>query len=162
RIEGKTVENEPVDGVWRIAPNRVQQWESSFQGKPLIVNGRLHGRELPWSSKCASASQGVTHEARTEVLKVPTATLTDRQFLTGDGRGPSVTISGELRIPKSTQERRPAVVLLHGSGGIARNVRDWAAVLNAEGIATLSLDSFTGRGLRNIASNQASLGRMVQ
>jgi hypothetical protein len=58
----KTVENEPVDGVWRIEQDRMQQWRPRFQGKPLIVNGRLHGRELPWSKKCAVPA--VTHEAR--------------------------------------------------------------------------------------------------
>ena len=56
----------------------------------------------------------------------------------------------------------PAIVLLHGSGGIARNVHDWVDVLNAIGIATFALDSFTGRGLKNIASNQTALGRLVQ
>jgi hypothetical protein len=159
RLEGKTVENEPVDGVWRIERNRMQQWASTFQGRPLIVNGRLSGREVPWSTKCASPSG---QEARTEVLKVSTRTLTDHQFLTGDRGTAAVTISGELRIPKSGGDRLPAIVLLHGSGGIARNVHDWVAVLNATGIATLALDSFTGRGLKNIASNQTALGRLVQ
>ena len=159
RLEGKTVENEPVDGVWRIERNRMQQWASTFQGRPLIVNGRLSGREVPWSTKCAPPSG---QEARTEVLKVSTRTLTDHQFLTGDRGTAAVTISGELRIPKSGGDRLPAIVLLHGSGGIARNVHDWVAVLNATGIATLALDSFTGRGLKNIASNQTALGRLVQ
>ena len=160
RLEGKTVENEPVDGVWRIEQDRMQQWASTFQGKPLIVNGRLHGRELPWSKKCAVPA--VTHEARTEVLRISTRTLTDHQFLTGDRNAPPVTISGELHFPKSANEHLPAIMLLHGSGGIARNVHDWATVLNAMGVATFTLDSFTGRGLKNIASNQAALGRLTQ
>ena len=167
RIEGKTVENEPVDGVWRIEQNRIQQWASTFQGKPLIANGRLNGREMPWLNRCGpppdvGASSAVTHAARTEVLKVSTRTLTDQQFLTGAGNGASVTISGELRIPKSSDERLPAIVLLHGSGGIARNVRDWVRVFDAMGIATFAPDSFTGRGLRSIASDQAALPRLVQ
>jgi len=161
RLEGRTVDNEPVIGVWRIERNRVQQWASTFQGRTLIANGRLNGRELPWSSKCAS-SPAVPHEARAEVLKIATRTLTDHQFLTGAGGGIAVTISGELRIPKSTDERVAAIVLLHGSGGLARNVRDWVDVLNAAGFATFTLDSFTGRGLGSIAFNQSALGRLVQ
>jgi dienelactone hydrolase len=101
-------------------------------------------------------------DARREILKIATRTLTDRQFLTGARDGPAVTISGELRIPKSASERLPAIVLLHGSGGIARNVHDWIAVFNAIGIATFAPDSFTGRGLKSVATNQAALGRMVQ
>jgi dienelactone hydrolase len=162
-LEGKTVENEPVDGIWRIEQNRVRQWTSTVRGKPLIVNGRLNGRDLPWLNRCAGISPAtLAHEARTEILKISTRTLSDHQFLTGANDGPAVTISGELRIPKSDQERLPTIVLLHGSGGIARNVRDWASVFNALGIATFAPDSFTGRGLRSIASNQSALGRMVQ
>jgi dienelactone hydrolase len=168
RLEGRRAENEPIDGVWRIEQNRIQQWASTFQGKPLIVNGRLNGRDLPWLNKCAPShgagvsSPAVTQEARTEVLKITTLTLTDHQFLIGARDGPAVTISGELRIPKSGDERLPAIVLLHGSGGIARNVHDWVDVFSAMGIATFAPDSFTSRGLRSVASNQTALGRLVQ
>jgi len=109
-----------------------------------------------------AAAPSAMQEARSEVLQISTRTLTDRQFLTGAKDGAAVTISGELRIPKSGDRRLPAIVLLHGSGGIARNVRDWADVFNAMGIATFAPDSFTGRGLRSVASNQAALGRLVQ
>ena len=163
RLGGKTIENEPVDGIWRIEQNRVRQWTSTVQGKPLIVNGQLNGRDLPLLNSCAGVSTAsVTREARTEILKISTRTLSDQQFLTGARDGLAITISGELRIPKSDQARLPAIVLLHGSGGVARNVRDWASVFNALGIATFVPDSFTGRGLGSIASNQSALGRMVQ
>jgi hypothetical protein len=46
RLAGTMAENEPTDGVWRIEQNRIQQWASTFQGKPLIVNGRLNGRDV--------------------------------------------------------------------------------------------------------------------
>lgn len=100
--------------------------------------------------------------ARTEALNIPTRTLTDQQFLTGARDGAAVIIAGELRIPKSSSERLPAIVLMHGSGGVARNVHDWVDVFNAVGIATFAPDSFTGRGLKSIASNQAALPRFVQ
>src|SRR5712692_1269086 len=161
RIIGKTVERAPVDGVWRIEPNRIQQWSSTFEGKPLISGGRLDNREMPWNHKCASPS-ATPQAARTEVLRVSTRTLTDHQFLTGAKDGAAVVISGELRIPKSADERLPAIVLVHGSGGIARNLHDWVGVFNAMGVATFAPDSFTGRGLKSIAGNQAALPRLVQ
>src|SRR5262249_37119424 len=148
RLAGKTVENEPVDGVWRIEHDRMQQWASTFQGKPLIVNGRLYGRELPWSTRCAApdapgvASAKATREARTDVLKIATRTLTDHQFLTGDRNGVAVTISGEVRIPKSGKERLPAVVLLHGSGGGPREPPGWGGGVTPRGIAHLHLRRF--------------------
>jgi hypothetical protein len=54
RIAGRSVENEVVDGVWRIEPNRMQQWSSSLGGKLLISAGRLGSRDLPWINKCGA------------------------------------------------------------------------------------------------------------
>src|SRR5882672_9212270 len=56
--------------------------------------------------------------ARIELRPIETLTLTDQQFLTGDKNGKAVTIAGELRIPRGVNGRMPAVVLLHGSGGL--------------------------------------------
>ena len=89
-------------------------------------------------------------------------TLTDQQFLNGVKDGPEVIIGGELRLPKLGNERLPAVVLLHGSSGIAAYVNDWVPVLNSLGIATFLVDSFAGRGLTSVGNDQAQLGRLVQ
>ena len=70
-------------------------------------------------------------------------TLTDQQFLTGDKNGTPATIGGELRLPPS-RERVPAVILVHGSGGIGTNVDRWAQELNGIGVAAFLLDTFTG------------------
>jgi poly(3-hydroxybutyrate) depolymerase len=56
--------------------------------------------------------------ARLEVYPVPTVTLKDSDFLAGRKDGVPVTIAGELRIPNANTDKLPAVVLLHGSGGI--------------------------------------------
>lgn len=75
-----------------------------------------------------------------------TVTLTSTQFLMGVKDGPSTVIWGELRLPSEGAGRLPAVILVHGSGGVeAREVR-WAEELNRLGVATFVLDSFTGRG----------------
>ena len=54
----------------------------------------------------------------------------------------------------------PAVVLLHGSGGVSGYVDDWARSLNCLGVATLTVDSFTGRGIDTTFMNQDALGRL--
>src|SRR6516165_10877253 len=57
--------------------------------------------------------------ARTELRAIDTLTITDQQFLAGDKNGKSVSIAGELRFPQgSPSAKLPAVILLHGSGGI--------------------------------------------
>ena len=98
--------------------------------------------------------------ARTELHTITSATMSDRQFLTGEKNGTSVTIAGVLRVPRTGTDKLPAVVLLHGSGGIGANVDRWAHEFNAIGIATFAVDSFTGRGLVSVSADQARLGRL--
>jgi dienelactone hydrolase len=54
----------------------------------------------------------------------------------------------------------PVVVLMHGSGGMGSNVEMWAREFNSMGVATFALDGFTGRGLTQVSTNQALLGRL--
>ena len=103
-----------------------------------------------------------TQTARVEVHPIKTMTLTDQQFLNGVKDGPEVIIGGELRLPRPGNDRLPAVVLLHGSSGIAAYVNDWVPVLNSLGIATFLVDSFAGRGIMSVGNDQAQLGRLVQ
>ena len=97
--------------------------------------------------------------ARTELHQIATLTLSDRQFLNGDAAGQPAVISGHLRVAQGGGQR-PAVILQHGSGGYAANIEVWSRTLNALGISTFALDGFTGRGLVEVNSNQALLGRL--
>jgi dienelactone hydrolase len=97
--------------------------------------------------------------ARTELYQIPTLTLSDQQFLKGDTGGKRVTITGQLRIAQGS-DRLPVVVLQHGSGGYGPNIDMWSRELNELGISTFALDGFTGRGLTEVNSNQALLGRL--
>jgi len=99
--------------------------------------------------------------ARMEIHSFPSMTLTDQEFLTGRKDGKPVTIAGELRLPRPGTERLPAVVLLHGSGGVSRNILDWEQDLLGMGVATFVLDSFTGRGIVNTNFDQSQLGRLA-
>lgn len=59
------------------------------------------------------------------------------------------SVPGELRLPSAKNTPMPAVVLLHSNAGIVGVGEFYARALNAAGIATLEVDSFTPRGIRN-------------
>lgn len=99
--------------------------------------------------------------ARMEIHSFQSTTLTDQEFLSGQKEGKPVTLSGELRLPRSGSDRLPAVILLHGSAGINGGVTDWAQDLNVMGIATFVVDSFTGRGIVSTTNDQSQLGRLA-
>jgi dienelactone hydrolase len=97
--------------------------------------------------------------ARMELHPIQTLWISDQQFLTGDRNGRQVTVSGELSLPPGSG-KIPAVILMHGSGGMGANVAYWKRQLNQLGIATFAIDGMTGRGLVGVGSNQAVLGRL--
>jgi dienelactone hydrolase len=106
------------------------------------------------------APTSMAQVARTELHAIPTLSLSDQQFLTGDKNGRPVTIAGVLRIPRTGTDRLPAGILLHGSGGIGGNVDRWSQELNGIGLATFVTDSFTARGIQSTSADQTLLGRL--
>jgi dienelactone hydrolase len=101
--------------------------------------------------------------ARLEIYPVPSITLKDSDLLAGRKEGQPVTLAGELRIPKPGTDKLPAVVLLHGSGGVGGAggpIDEWSRELNQLGIATFALDRFSGRGIVSTVANQTLLGRL--
>ena len=62
---------------------------------------------------------------------------------------------GSLRIPSKANEQVPAVVLLHSNAGIVGVGDVYARALNAAGIATLELDSYTPRDVRSGSERNA-------
>src|SRR5690242_12390571 len=77
----------------------------------LLLAAALLASVLGMSPACAQI-------ARLELRPLPSTTLTDQEFLTGQKEGRPVILAGELRIPTPGTSRLPAVVLLHGSGGV--------------------------------------------
>jgi dienelactone hydrolase len=99
--------------------------------------------------------------ARIEVQPIQTVTLKTAQILTGDTKGSPATLAGELRIPKPGSDRLPAVILIHGSGGVGGNVDVWAREINSLGIAAFILDAFSGRGIVSTISDQSQLDSLA-
>jgi dienelactone hydrolase len=97
--------------------------------------------------------------ARIELYAIPSLTISDKQFLTGDAGGKPVTLAGEFRLAQGAG-RLPVVVLMHGSSGIGANIEPWVHTFNAMGISTFVIDGFSGRGLTAVGPNQALLGRL--
>jgi len=112
---------------------------------------------------CATAAFEVGHAqmVRLELHTIQSMTLSDQQFLTGRKDGEPVLLAGELRIPRASAARLPAVLLVHGSGGASAREATWAEHFNNLGVATFTLDSFTGRGLTSTGENQALLARLA-
>ncbi|GAA7763689.1 MAG: carboxymethylenebutenolidase [Burkholderiaceae bacterium] len=105
---------------------------------------------------------GLAQVVRTEVIPVPTVTMSDQEFLAGVEGGRPATIAGELRLPKAGADRLPLVMLLHGSGGIGSSVTDWEQDLLGMGVATFVLDSFSARGITSTINDQTQLPRLAQ
>lgn len=59
---------------------------------------------------------------------------------------PPQQLSGTLRLPAGTA-RAPAVLILHGSGGVDGRGSMYGQALQAAGIASLEIDMFTPRGI---------------
>src|SRR2546425_1173920 len=95
--------------------------------------------------------------ARMEVRSIDSVTLTGEQFLTGDTKGKPVMLAGELRIPRRRSGRLPAVILVHGSGGVNASPDRWAQELNSIGVAVFILETFSGRGIVSTVNDQSQL-----
>jgi dienelactone hydrolase len=102
--------------------------------------------------------------ARLEIRPIGSVTLTDQDFLGGrESFAAPAMIGGELRLPKSSGNRLPAVILLHGSGGLGGSgapIDEWSKIFNQLGIATFAVDSFAGRNITSTQNDQTQLGRL--
>jgi dienelactone hydrolase len=94
-----------------------------------------------------------------EEVSFSSLSMTDEQFLKADKESATpVTITAKLQVPSSEQSV-PAVILLHGSAGPTSAMTwHWAKVLNRLGIATLRIDSYSGRGFEEIFTDQGRVG----
>ncbi len=80
-----------------------------------------------------------------------------REILAGEGQSKPATISGTLKMPKGVSGKVPAVIILHGAGGVNDYYFEVADMLNEMGIAAFVVDSLYSRG---IGSSQALLKKL--
>jgi dienelactone hydrolase len=95
-------------------------------------------------------------QVRIEVRAFESMTLAGDAFLRGEP-GKPVVLAGELRIPRPGSDKLPAVILMHTSSGIAPHLDRWAQELNGIGVAVFLLDSASGRGMVNFATDPPNL-----
>lgn len=93
---------------------------------------------------------------RIDYHTIPSFTVSGEEFLLAR-QGKNVLLTGELRLPQGTAAKFPAVVLIHGSGGINSAMDVWVHQLNQAGVATFVLDTFTGRGITSTIADQTQL-----
>jgi dienelactone hydrolase len=97
-----------------------------------------------------------------EVLTFESVTPRGHFELAARGFPPApVTIPGRLFLPPAAPGRRvPAVVVHHGSGGVApHHTERWARAFVAAGYAAYVIDSFTPRRVRDVSDNQDQLSQ---
>lgn len=73
---------------------------------------------------------------------------------------PAATAQGELFLPSKApvDAKLPAVVLVHGSGGVyPEEASYWAKLFNEQGIATFVIDVFGPRGVKSTAEDQGQV-----
>lgn len=73
---------------------------------------------------------------------------------------PAATAQGQLVLPAkaSAEVKLPAVVLVHGSGGIyPEEFSYWAKLLNEQGIAAFVIDIFSPRGVKSTVEDQSQV-----
>ena len=79
------------------------------------------------------------------------------QLLTLSQEGTASVVWGDLRIPGDRTRRLPAVILLHGAGGVSPNLADWAYRFDRLGIASFVVDSFSPRAIVETRTGQARI-----
>jgi dienelactone hydrolase len=99
--------------------------------------------------------------SRLEMLALKSQTLSGPEFLQGRPSGKEVMLAGELRLPPRAAPKVPAVILVHGSGGIGGSTDVWARELNAIGVAAFILDTFSGRGIVSTVADQEQLNSLA-
>jgi pimeloyl-ACP methyl ester carboxylesterase len=142
-LNDKTVWGETMQADWRVAVTAA-----------IFCTG-------VWLTCVETNAQSIPKEmaARVEIYAIPSLTISDQQFLSGDKNGKEVTVAGEFRVAQGSG-KLPVVVLMHGSSGVSSTTEAWVHQFNAMGISTFVIDGFSGRGLTAVGPNQALLGRL--
>jgi dienelactone hydrolase len=106
----------------------------------------------------ALTAPGMAHAQ--QKISIPSVTPASLYALLHHDTKPA-TVTGELYLPPKASGPVPAMVLMHGSGGLAgptgTNIRKWASTFAGWGVAALVVDSFGPRGIKETATSQGVL-----
>ena len=106
----------------------------------------------------ALTAPGIAHAQ--QKISIPSVTPASLLALLHHETMPT-TVTGELYLPPKAGGPLPALVLMHGSGGLegptGTNIRKWAGTFAGWGVAALVVDSFGPRGIKETGSNQSQL-----
>jgi len=116
----------------------VMTWDAVSKGKPLSGFAAIQSERVSFSS-----------------LTFPGERLSP--FMPAADKGKPTRISGILTLPAGGA-RVPAIVLMHGCGGVSPPAQfPWAGALNRLGAATLIVDSFRERNVREVCTGLQSV-----
>jgi dienelactone hydrolase len=62
-----------------------------------------------------------------------------------------------ISFPDKPEGKLPAIIILHGSGGVSKRFWDYASEFNKLGLAAVIIDSFNPRGVRSTVIDQRSV-----
>jgi dienelactone hydrolase len=119
-----------------------------------VLAALLAGACAPATPRKAPVALGSDDTGRLRFSTVGTIERVDASRLARADN--SVGLTGELRVPDGSGPF-PTVVLMHGCGGLGNAEGGWVAPLAAAGYATFVVDSFTGRGLREVCTSSRAL-----
>jgi dienelactone hydrolase len=111
-------------------------------------------RCLLLSAVIASIAVGDREQAENEALSFQSSAYSSfRQLLTGAAPDRRVDVHAALGFPAASSGRVPAVILIHALAGYRDQNEGWqASALREAGFATLTYDSFAGRGMGDLVA----------
>jgi dienelactone hydrolase len=147
-------------------PRKPAAGETEFQYtlRVVLADGQelTNATSVRYADACRPPAPHTTLAAGpTGRVGIQTTTPTINEFLQGVRSTTTSLIWGDLTLPQTQVERSPAVVLVHGSGGVTSREDRWADELRRAGAATFVLDSFTGRGITMTAEDQSQLSSLA-
>jgi dienelactone hydrolase len=111
------------------------------------------GLVLAWLAGCAtSGGMATLADGRVGTFPILSSTFPTRP---GAVEQPGI-VEGDLSLPAGGG-RTPAVIVLHSCAGVTPSITDWVHALNGMGYAALVVDSFTGRGVKEICTGHMSV-----
>jgi len=155
RFEGRTLHF----GAPRKAPGEIR-----YTLRVVLADGRevTSSTSARYVDACPPPAVHTTLAAGpTGRIGFQTTTPSASEFLQAIRPAGTSLIWGDLELPPGPAGRSPAVVVMHGSGGVSVREDRWADELRRAGAATLVLDSFTGRGITFTAEDQSQLSSLA-